>query len=103
MEDIEGAIVAYEEVVERFGGSQEARLQWWIAMALIDKGRTHGEVGDVEGAIAAYEEVVERFGASGEIELHETVAMASREMRFRGRSARVEAGDKGRAQGEQGD
>ena len=74
--EFQRAIAVYEEVVERFGGSEEARLQWWIARALIEKGRGQGELGDIEGAIAAYEEVVERFGGSDETRLQWWIARA---------------------------
>ena len=74
--DFEGAIAAYNEVVERFGDREKSELQWWVALALIRKGDAAGDLGEFKAAIAAYDEAIERFGASGDSGIQWCIAMA---------------------------
>ena len=70
------AIAAYEEVITRFGTSDESPLQVRVAWALTKKGDVQKQRGEFEAAIAAYEEVVARFGTSDESSLQVRVAWA---------------------------
>ena len=70
------AIVACDELLDRFRDSDARELQWRVAVALLNKGDARKELGDFEAAIAAYDEVVERFGDSDTRELQWRVAVA---------------------------
>ena len=74
--DLEVAITAYDEVIERFSGSDVLELQVGVAKALINKGTVQGQLGDFDAAIAAYDEVISRFGASNTREVQVSVAWA---------------------------
>ena len=74
--DSEGAIRAYDEVIERFGSSDAVALQIPVAMALLNRGGVRSELGDLEGALTACDEVIERFGSSDAAALQRPVAMA---------------------------
>ena len=71
--DSEAAIVAYEEVVERFGASDTPEVQVLVAWALGERGNMQSELGKFEAAIEAYDEVLERFGTSDVAEIQEWV------------------------------
>ena len=71
--DSEAAIVAYEEVVERFGASDTPEVQVLVAWALGERGYMQGKLGKFEAAIEAYDEVLERFGTSDVAEIQEWV------------------------------
>ena len=74
--DFQAAIAAYDEVVARFGDSEEPDLQWRVAAALGGKGDARMELGDFQAAIAVYDEVVARFGDSEEPRFRWWVAAA---------------------------
>ena len=70
------AIAACDEIIARFGGSDEPTRQWLVAEALVDRGNAKAGLGDREAAIAAYDDVVARFGRSHASHLQLTVAEA---------------------------
>lgn len=72
----EDAIAILDDVVARFGESDEPFLQGLIAIALVNKGVCLAALGRDEEAIAVYDQVVIQFGESDEPSLKETVAMA---------------------------
>ena len=72
----EEAISVYDEVVERFGGSEELELLGKVAGALVSKGTTLGRANKHENAIVVFDEVVERFGGGEEPGLLVQVARA---------------------------
>ena len=72
--EFEAAIEACDEVISRFGTSDESDLQVPVAWALSDKGDAYEERGEFEAAIEAYDEVISRFGTSDESDLQEQVA-----------------------------
>ena len=74
--DFKTAIAACDEILDRFGDSDESEIQWWVATALFHKGNVGRELSDSEGAIAAYNEVVERFGNINSPEIQERVAVS---------------------------
>jgi tetratricopeptide (TPR) repeat protein len=74
--DYEEAIAAYEDLVSRFGDSEEGALKEQVAKALVNKGVTLGQLKRPEEEIAAYEDLVSRFGDSEEGGLKEQVAKA---------------------------
>ena len=76
LSDMASAVLAYEEVVERFGASEDPNLQWRVATALTDKGDAFRQLDDPASAVLAYEEVVERFGASEDSVLRQLVVTA---------------------------
>ncbi len=74
--EMEAAIAAWDEVVERFGNSHAPEVQDWVAAALYDKGRLQGKSGDAEAAIATCNEVVKRFGGNDAPDIRYWVAAA---------------------------
>jgi len=72
----EEAIVAYEELLRRFGDATEAALGEWVAKALLNKGVRLSALNRSEEAIEAYKEVLGRFGDATETALREQVANA---------------------------
>ena len=74
--DFQTAIVAYGEMVNRFGVSDTPEIQEYIAVALVGKGVMRAELGDYDGAIATCDDVVERFGTSNTPELQVWIAEA---------------------------
>jgi tetratricopeptide (TPR) repeat protein len=69
-------IDVFDEMVERFGQSEDVRLLVLVALALVSKGLALGAMGKPEEAVSAYDSVVERFGQSEDGRLLEPVAMA---------------------------
>ena len=74
--DSAAAIAVYDEVIERFGGSDVPALQEGVARALVNKGVAKRQLGDSAAAIAVYDEVIERFGGSDVPDLLVEVARA---------------------------
>ncbi len=70
------AINACNQLVERFGESEDARLLEQVAMALVNKGYALRAMGRPEDEMAAYDSVVKRFGESEDARLLERVAKA---------------------------
>ena len=70
------ALALLEEVVQRFGASQEPADREQAAIALVNKGVTLGELHLPEEALAAWDEVVQRFGESDTPTLLAAVATA---------------------------
>ena len=62
--DFDSAFASWEEVVERFGATNEPELQAQVAMSLANKGVVLTQLGKTESAIATFNEMVERFGTS---------------------------------------
>ena len=73
LDDLEGALANFTEVVERYGDSDESNLQRIVAGALFDKGRTSEKQGDLVGAISSWKEIVIRYGNSADIDLQRFV------------------------------
>ncbi len=74
--EFDEAIAAYENVIVRYGDSNIAEIQQYVAMALFRKGSTLEELGNFGASIMACEEVVKRFGDSDEPEIQWWVASA---------------------------
>ena len=72
----EEAIAVYDEIFERFGGSDQLELLKQVARALFNKGVALGELNRSEEAIAVYDKIFERFGGSDQSHLMEEVACA---------------------------
>ena len=72
----EDAIAAYDDVIARFGESDDPDLQEQVAIALFNKGADLGALNRHEDAIAAYDDVIARYGGSDAPALKEQVAMA---------------------------
>ena len=62
LNDFEGAVAAWDEVVVRFGASDDRNIQQTVATALYLKGNSLGGLDNCKTAIAIYDELVERFG-----------------------------------------
>ena len=69
-------IVAYDELIDRFGDAAEPLLREQVAEALLYKGITLGELDGPDAEIVAYDELIERFGEASEALLREQVAKA---------------------------
>ncbi len=76
LNDFEGAVAAWDEVLVRFGTSEDQDIQQTVAVALYLKGNTLGELNDFEIAIAVYDKVVSRFGAIDSKDIQWWVAAA---------------------------
>lgn len=76
MNDLEAAASAYDEVVARFGASDNQDVQQSVAQALTGKGGILRAQGNLVAAVSLYDEVVARFGASGHPKLLWGVAWA---------------------------
>ena len=74
--DFAAAIMAYHELIVRFGATDDPDLQMRVAWALSDKGDTQRELGDFAAAIATYEALIERFGDSEAPECQLAVVLA---------------------------
>ncbi|MBN8228073.1 tetratricopeptide repeat protein [Corallococcus macrosporus] len=76
MNNIDGAVVVYDEVVRRFGRVSEARLKERVAYALFNKAKAFSDAGRFSEAVAAYDDFLTRFGQAVEDVLKERVAGA---------------------------
>ena len=83
----EDAVVAFDEVVERFGVSESLALLELVAKALVNKGIILIRQDRLAAAVAVYDEVVERFGDSESPALLEQVATGARQRREHTRQA----------------
>ena len=72
----EEALVAFDEIVHRFGESETPNLPRLVAKALVSKGATLGRLNREEEALASFDDVVRRFGASSSSDLIEQVVQA---------------------------
>ena len=72
----EAEVAAYDEVIDRFGGSDVPQLQDLVAKALLNKGVALGQLGKLEAELATYDEVIKRFGGSDTPGLQEQGAKA---------------------------
>ena len=72
----EEALAIYDDVIRRYGASNEPALQEMVATALLNKGAALGDKNHPNDALSAFDEVVRRFGTSEEPALLGTVALA---------------------------
>ena len=61
MNKLEEALVAYDEVLSRYGASNAPALLEGVAMALVNKGTILGRLERLEEALAACDEVISRY------------------------------------------
>ena len=73
---MEEALDVYDEVVSRFGESQDPTVLELVAAALVGKGVALGELSRPEDELAAWNEVVHRFGESDTPVLLQLIATA---------------------------
>ena len=74
--NLDSALSAYKNIVERFDANEDPHVQTLVAMALAKKGQAQEESGNPKSALLAYKEVVNRFGGSGNPAHREWVAGA---------------------------
>ena len=72
----EDTLAACEEMVLRFGKSEDPAIQEWVAKALVNKGVALHTLQRPDDAVAACDEVMDRFGTSEMPILQEAVARA---------------------------
>ena len=72
----EEAIAAYNDLITRFGNSQDPKIQGDVAIALFGKGNDLGNLHRYEEALAAYNDVITRFGNSQDPKIQKAMAMA---------------------------
>ncbi len=60
----EAVLAASDEMVRRFGDSEDAGVLKWVARALVDRGAALSELNRLEDALRAWDEVVRRFWES---------------------------------------
>ena len=73
---IDDALVAYEELVHRFGSSTMPDLRALVATALVSKADMLGRLHRTDETLLAYDEVVRRFGSDETHAVLVTVGMA---------------------------
>ena len=71
---LEEAIGLYNQVVAGSKSTPETQHGLAVAMAMVNKGFTLGELDRADEGIAVYDEVIERFGDASEPALHDPVA-----------------------------
>ncbi|MEZ5449210.1 MAG: hypothetical protein R3E89_09495 [Thiolinea sp.] len=65
LNDPQGEVAAYDDLLQRFGDSPVPDVQEQCAEALVNKGVTLGEkLNDPQGEVAAYDDLLQRFGDS---------------------------------------
>jgi tetratricopeptide (TPR) repeat protein len=72
----EDEIAVYDELIARFGESDETALREEVAITLVYKGHSLRELGRSEDEISIYDELIARFGESDETALQVQVAKA---------------------------
>ena len=72
----EQALRSFVKGIEKFGSTKKVTLLYEVAGAMVNKGRTLGQLNRHEEAIAVYDEVVARFADETETVLRELVARA---------------------------
>jgi tetratricopeptide (TPR) repeat protein len=72
----EEEIAAYNEVIERFGDSDELEVQLEVADALFNKAATLEQT-NIEAAIVIFDQIEQRYGAVQQTELQSRVARAT--------------------------
>ena len=72
---LEDALVAFDEIVRRFGDSEIPMVSCLVALALSGKGYVLDDLDRLEDALTAYDEVVHRFAESHVPDLLSLVAM----------------------------
>ncbi len=60
---LQDAVAAWDEVIQRFGESDASADREQVSMALVNKGKALGRLGRAEEALAVLDDVVRRFGA----------------------------------------
>ena len=70
------ALATYDEVMQRFGASEDPTLREAVATALLGKGEMFWKLQRPEDALATCDEVIRRFGANEAPALREAVATA---------------------------
>ncbi len=73
---LEDEITQYDELIQRFGTSDEAAVQKLVVQALLNKGIMLDQLGRPEDAITAYDELIQHFGSSDVLAIQEQVAKA---------------------------
>jgi tetratricopeptide (TPR) repeat protein len=71
-------LVAYDDVIARYGEADEQVLRERAVNALVDKGRTLAELGQPAQALAVFDDVVNRYGRAPELREHVAEAMVNR-------------------------
>ena len=72
----EEALAAYNDVITRFGNSQNTKIQEDVAKALFNKGGDLYELHRIGQARADWEELVYRFKDNPDVDIQKTVANA---------------------------
>ena len=72
----EDTVEGCDEVIRRFGESENPAVLVWVAKALVHKGAALGTLNRPQDALEAYDEVVRRFGKSDSPALLDSVASA---------------------------
>ena len=60
----EAAISVWDDLIHRFGASQNPTIQRSVAVALFDKGDDLDTLNHYEAAISVYDDLLHRFGGS---------------------------------------
>ncbi len=92
LERADEAIAAYDEINQRFGTDPQDSVREQVAIGLLNKGISLGELGHLPEAIAAYEELDARFANDSAPAVREQVMMSLANKAFKlGKLARYEA------------
>ena len=72
----EEALAAYNDLITRFGNSQDQDIQEDVAMALLNKGNDLGNLHRIGQARAEWEELVYRFKDNPDVKIQKSVKAA---------------------------
>ena len=70
------AVAVYDDLIARFGDSDQTALREQFANVMFNKGLNLGRLGQPADEIAAYDDLISRFGTSDQPALRKQVAMA---------------------------
>ena len=76
LDDFVAAADTYDDVVQRFGDSESADLEWRVAVALVKKADALGKLGRFEASASTCDELIRRFAASEVPLIQEQIASA---------------------------
>jgi len=76
LDDDRGAIRDYDELVDRFDGSELPEIHASLVAALMSKDLACRRLGDTEGEVRSYDAVIERFDCSDALDVRQHAAVA---------------------------
>jgi len=75
LDQADDELAAYDEVIERFGGSDDPAIAAPVAAALVAKGTVLRRLGRPDDAVSTFDQVIKQFGGSAEPKIAKLVAL----------------------------